>query len=193
MPSGGPRLYDAVRRKIDHAAFLEPPGPYFRKHASRSEIPRPVPESTHVEHDTIEGGSKVFNMDSPRKVARTGVWTIALVGVIHLVVIPEYFAEAAYVGLLFLANAVGAGISAYGIRRGVGWGWALGALISAVSFVGYIASRTVGLPGAPGILREGFFDPPGLVSLVLEALFLALYLRVLAYRGGAGRSTGFPK
>ncbi len=68
-----------------------------------------------------------------------------------------------------------------------------GALISAVSFVGYIASRTVGLPGAPGILREGFFDPPGLVSLVLEALFLALYLRVLAYRGGAGRNTGFPK
>lgn len=147
----------------------------------------------HANQNAIEGGSKVFKMDSPRKVARTGAWLMALVGVIHLLVIPEYFAEAAYVGLLFLANAVGAGISAYGIRRGAGWGWALGALISVASFVGYIASRTVGLPGAPGILEEGFFDPPGLVSLVLEALFVALYVRVLAQRGGAGRHAGFPR
>ncbi len=135
----------------------------------------------------------MFNLDSPRKVARTGVWTIALVGVIHLVVIPEYFAEAAYVGVLFLANAVGAAISAYGILRGAGWGWALGTLISVASFVGYIISRTVGLPGAPGILEEGFFDPPGLVSLVLEALFVALCLKVIAQRGGAGRNAGFPR
>ena len=135
----------------------------------------------------------MFKMDSPRKVARTGVWLIVLVGVIHLAVILEYFAEAAYVGLLFLANAVGAGISAYGIRRGAGWGWALGTLISVASFVGYIVSRTVGLPRAPGILREGFFDPPGLVSLALEALFIALCLKVIAQRGGAGRNAGFPR
>ena len=135
----------------------------------------------------------MFAIDSPKKVTWAGVWTIALVGVIHLAVIPEYFAEAAYVGLLFLTNAVGAALSAYGIRRGAGWGWALGALISVASFVGYIASRTVGLPGAPGILREGFFDPPGLLSLILEDLFVALYLRVIARRGGEGRGAGSPR
>jgi len=135
----------------------------------------------------------VFAVDSPRKVARAGVWLIALIGVIHLIVIPEYLSEAAYVGILFLANAVGAAVSAYGIRRGEGWGWTLGALISIASFVGYIASRTVGLPGAPGILEEGFFDPPGLLSLVLEVLFVALYLRVLAQRGGAGNNASYPR
>ncbi len=134
----------------------------------------------------------MFKMDSLGKVARMGVWTIALIGVIHLLVIPEYFAEAAYVGLLFLANALGAALSAYGIRQRAGWGWALGALISVASFVGYIASRTVGLPGAPGILREGFFDPPGLLSLVLEALFVALCLRVVAQRGGGARRGADP-
>lgn len=135
----------------------------------------------------------MFKMDSPRKVARTGFWTIALVGAIHLLVIPEYFAEAAYVGLLFLANAVGAALSAYGIRRGAGWGWTLGALISVASFVGYIAGRTVGMPGAPGILEEGFFDPPGLVTLILEALFVALYLKVPSRGGAAGRGAGSPR
>lgn len=132
----------------------------------------------------------MFALDSPRKVTRAGVWLIALIGVIHLLVIPEYFSEAAYVGLLFLANGIGAGVSAYGIRRGAGWGWALGALISVLSFAGYIASRTVGLPGAPGILREGFFDPPGLLSLVLEVLFVALCVRVISRRGAAGRDAG---
>jgi hypothetical protein len=44
----------------------------------------------------------MFAIDSSKKVTRAGVWLIALVGVIQLAVTPEYFAEAAFVGLLVL-------------------------------------------------------------------------------------------
>lgn len=65
---------------------------------------------------------------------------IALVGVIHLVVIPEYLVEAAYVGRMCFAKTVGAGVSACGIRRGAGWGWDPGALISLASSFKYIST-----------------------------------------------------
>ncbi len=105
-----------------------------------------------------------------------GMALISLVGLIHLLTAPEYLEEATYVGVLFLANAAGAALCAYGIYRGQSWGWLLGVLIAGGAFVGFIVSRTVGLPGAPGILQEGFFDPPGILSLIVEALFVGLYL-----------------
>jgi hypothetical protein len=110
-----------------------------------------------------------------RNVARAGIVLIAVVGLIHLIEAPEYFETAAYVGLLFLANGIGAAVSAYGIYRDAGWGWTLGVLVAGGAFVAYILSRTVGLPGAPGLAQEGFFEPLGLVSLSVEVLFLFSY------------------
>ena len=111
----------------------------------------------------------------PRNIMWAGIVLIALIGLIHLVEAPEYFEVATYVGVLFLANAAGAALSGYGIYRGGGWGWALGALMAVGAFVAYIVSRAVGLPGAPGLAQEEFFEPLGVVSLLLEGLFLALY------------------
>lgn len=115
---------------------------------------------------------------------------ISLVGLIHLLVTPEYFEYAAYVGLLFLINVAGSILSAYGIYRGASWGWTLGLVISVGSFVGYIVSRTVGLPGAPGILREPFTEPPGLLSLVVELAFIGVAAYVLTRRRRANASSG---
>ncbi len=53
------------------------------------------------------------------------------------------------------------------------WGWFLGVLITRGAFVGFIVNRIVRLPGAPGILQGGFFDPPDIVSLVVETFYLA--------------------
>ena len=39
----------------------------------------------------------------------------------------------------------------------------------------YVISRAFGLPGLPESERE-WFDPPGVLSLIVEALFVALYL-----------------
>lgn len=104
-----------------------------------------------------------------------GMALIALVGLIHLIEAPEYLEETAYVGLLFLANAAGSIVAAYGIFRGRGWAWPLGVLIAGGAFVAYVLSRTVGLPGAPDLAGDSFFEPTGVASLVVEALFVVVY------------------
>jgi hypothetical protein len=78
-----------------------------------------------------------------------GISVIVIVGLIHLIDAPEDLQEAPYQGVLFLANFFGAILAAIGIYLGRSWGWGLGALVSVGAFVGYVISRTVGLPGLP--------------------------------------------
>jgi uncharacterized membrane protein YfcA len=87
---------------------------------------------------------------------------------------PEDLQEAPYQGLLFLANFFGALTAAIAIFRGRRWGWSLGALVAGGAFVGYVISRTVGLPGLP--VEEEWLEPLGLLSLLVEALFIGIYL-----------------
>lgn len=108
-----------------------------------------------------------------------GAALVGFIGLIHLAVTPEYFEFATYLGLLFVANFLGSAASAFGIYRRAWWGWPLGLVMAGGAFVMYMESRTIGLPG----LNEGWLDPPGVLSLILEALFVALYLR------GASRAT----
>ena len=49
------------------------------------------------------------------KLRIAGVVLISLVGLIHLLVTPEYFEFAAYLGLLMIANFAGSMVSAVGI------------------------------------------------------------------------------
>ena len=83
------------------------------------------------------------------KLRIAGVALISLVGLIHLLVTPEYFGFAAYLGLLIFANFVGSMVSAVGIYQGRVWGWVLGAVMAGGAFLAYIESRTLGLPGLP--------------------------------------------
>jgi hypothetical protein len=123
--------------------------------------------------------------DPQGKISWIGILLIVLVGLIHLIEAPEYFEAATYLGLLFLVNFAGAIVAAIGIHRGSwSWGWGLGVLVAASAFVGYLLSRTVGLPG---FYEEEFFEPTGVLSLVLEGLFVALY--VAAIRRGSMDNT----
>jgi len=105
-----------------------------------------------------------------------GISLIVIVGLIHLIGAPEDLEEAPYQGLLFLANFFGAILAAIGIYRGRSWGWGLGALVAGGAFVGYVISRTVGLPGLP--VEEEWLEPLGLLSMLVEALFVGLYLTI---------------
>jgi hypothetical protein len=58
--------------------------------------------------------------------------------------------------LLLTANFVGSVLAAFGIYRGLRWGWALGALFAGGAFVAYLLSGTVGLPG----VEEGHLLEP---------------------------------
>ena len=122
--------------------------------------------------------------DSERLVG-AGISLIVIVGLIHLINSPEDLEEGSYTGLLYLANFFGAVLAAIGIYRGRSWGWNLGALVSVGAFAGYVISRTIGLPGLA--VEEEWLEPLGLLSMVVEALFVGLYLTVFVRpKGGSG-------
>jgi hypothetical protein len=104
-----------------------------------------------------------------------GIVLIALVGLIHLLDAPDSFEDATYKGLLFVALVLGAAVASVGIYRGQRWGWSFGVLIAGSALVGYVISRTTGLPGLPA---EEWLEPLGILSLLVEGLFVGLYLTV---------------
>jgi len=113
---------------------------------------------------------------SPGKLVWAGISLIAVVGLIHLLEAPEELEEATYLGPLFLANFGGAVVAAIGIYRNYSWGWGLGTLVAGGAFAGYVISRTIGLPGLP---VDEWLEPLGVLSLLVEALFVGLCLTIL--------------
>jgi len=100
---------------------------------------------------------------------RIGAATMAGIAAIHLVLAPEYFGEQAYVGALFLLGAAAGALIAARLGRAADRDtWALGAALSAAMAIGFVLSRTVGLPG----FHEGEWELSGLLSLLLEGGFV---------------------
>jgi hypothetical protein len=106
-----------------------------------------------------------------------GISLIALEGLIHLLDAPDSFEDATYKGLLFVAIVIGAAVASVGMYWGYRWSWSIGALTAGSAFVGYVISRTIGLPGLP---VEEWFEPLGILSLLVEGLFVGLYLALFA-------------
>ena len=101
---------------------------------------------------------------------------IVATGLIHLGEAPDAFGEATYKGLLFVANGVFALVAAVGVYRDRrAWGWSLGLLVAGGAFIGYVLSRTVGLPGLPPE-PDAWLEPMGVASLIAEGLFIMLFL-----------------
>ena len=111
-----------------------------------------------------------------------GIGLIAATGVIHLVETPEYMGEMPYIGILFALSVVGALLAAFGIYRGKRWGWVLGVAVAGGSLFGYLLSRTVGLPLFRENTWEEFAEPVGLLSVLVEGLFLGVAANVLSDR-----------
>ena len=117
----------------------------------------------------------------PTAVQGAGVALILVTGAIHWIDAPSSFGDATYKGLLFVANGIAAIIAAFGIHRGERtWGWGLGVLVAGGALVSYVISRTVGLPGLP---PDVWLEPLGILSLMVEAAFIVLFVQS---RRGAG-------
>jgi drug/metabolite transporter (DMT)-like permease len=111
---------------------------------------------------------------------RLAAGSLAIVGLVHLILAPEYFSEQAYVGVLFGLGA--AALFAFALRL---WrdddvpSWLLGALTMAGMGVGFVLSRTTGLPG----FHESEWELSGVLCLVLEVGFVVVAARALAPGG----------
>lgn len=117
-----------------------------------------------------------------------GLGLILATGLLHLVEAPEYYDEVKYIGVLFVASMIGAAIAAYGIWRDERWGWLLGLAVAGGSFVAYILSRTVGLPSFREASWSEALEPMGVLSLIVEGLFVGLALPILKVRLGGSRN-----
>ena len=96
-------------------------------------------------------------------------------GLIHAVEAQDAFGDAKYKGLLFVANGVGALVTAIAIYRDrSALGWLLGLLVAGGALLAYVASRTIGLPGLPAE-PDAWLEPAGVASLMCETLFVILF------------------
>jgi hypothetical protein len=111
---------------------------------------------------------------------RLSAGALGVVGVIHLILAPEYLSEQLYVGMLFILGGVA--LCAMALRL---WrtddvpSWLLGALTMAAMGIGFVLSRTPGLPG----FHESEWELSGIIALVLEAWFVGASIRALAPTG----------
>lgn len=117
--------------------------------------------------------------------ARIGAGALAATGVLHLILTPEYLEEQAYIGVLFIAGGIAALVLAAAIwRRDDPRAWGAAALIAAGMGIGFVLSRTTGLPG----FHEGEWELSGVVSLLLEGTVIVAALSALRGQAPLARS-----
>jgi hypothetical protein len=116
-----------------------------------------------------------------RTVAIVGLAGIAL---IHVLQAPEAFEETTYLGILFVGAIVASlAIAALLTRTSDARVWAAAAGLPALILLGYVLSRTSGLPDATLDVGE-WTEPLGLASLVAEGLVVFVAGGVVATRSG---------
>jgi drug/metabolite transporter (DMT)-like permease len=103
---------------------------------------------------------------TPRRLAAAA---IAAAGLVHLLLVGEYLDEKTYLGVLFAVGGLWCAVVAARLaRRHDTAAWAAGALVCLGMAVGFVLSRTVGLPG----FHEEEWELSGVVSMLLEVGFV---------------------
>ena len=109
----------------------------------------------------------------PKFIPWIAIGLILVTGWLHFITAASEASEAFYMGWLFILNFLASLVSAVGIfRRKLWWGWGLGVFVAAGSILGYILSRTVGMPGME---VEEWADPIGIPAMIVEGAFLVLF------------------
>jgi hypothetical protein len=117
-----------------------------------------------------------------RAVAIVGLAALAL---IHLLDAHDTFLSTPYKGWLYVALIAGSTATAARLlRKPDAAAWAMAALLPLGAVVGFVYSRTVGLPGGAGDIGN-WWEPLGLASLFVEGSLVALSASVLRATSGA--------
>ena len=105
-----------------------------------------------------------------------GLLLLTSIGWMHFRDIPGKLAETPYLGWLYILLVAGcAAAGAWLFTERARAGYALGALISLGAIVGYVLTRSTGLPGATGDIGN-WAEPSGVFALIVEAAFVGLAL-----------------
>ncbi|MBN8867186.1 MAG: hypothetical protein J0H98_06505 [Solirubrobacterales bacterium] len=105
------------------------------------------------------------------------IGALALTGIIHLILAPEYMGEQAYIGLLFIAGGLSTiALAAWLWLRDQAVAWLAAAVICAGMAIGFVLSRTIGLPG----FHEAEWELSGVISVLLELTVIGIAIRPLS-------------
>ncbi|MGH3620336.1 MAG: hypothetical protein ACRDQ5_00900 [Sciscionella sp.] len=126
---------------------------------------------------------RYFAFNAPQVTTAVGIALLLGIAVIRLYLLIGTIVLPAYLSVYFALLAAAALLASVGMvlmRRPVltRVGWALGSLLSAVSIVVYVVSRTAGLPGLPQLVQRWDY-PLGTFAMALAVLFLTLHFSVL--------------
>jgi hypothetical protein len=122
--------------------------------------------------------------DEMRDAVLRAVAVIGLAGValIHVLDAHDTFTATPYKGWLFVGLIVGSLMSAgWLLRASDSRAWAAAAMLSLGAIVGFIYSRSIGLPGSADDIGN-WWEPLGLASLFVEGAVVMLAGAVLAGR-----------
>lgn len=112
-----------------------------------------------------------------RAVASAGLFGIAL---IHLLDLPSKMHETPYLGVAYIGLIVASVVVALGlVMRDDRRMWQAALIIAAITLVGFVVNRTVGMPNATGDVGN-WLEPLGLASLFVEGSLAVVSALVLA-------------
>jgi hypothetical protein len=120
--------------------------------------------------------------DSIQEALARGLAIVALVGValIHLLDAHDTFVSTPYKGWLYVALIAGCLLTAFRLgRSNDSRAWVAATLLPLGAFVGFVYSRTVGLPGGADDIGN-WWEPLGLASLFVEGLLVAFAASVVS-------------
>ena len=114
----------------------------------------------------------------PSAATVAGVACLAGIAATHLADLPDKLREAHYMAALFCGLIISSLVLAAALLAGVRTreAWRAGAVLAALTIVGYVLSRSVGLPQLADHVGM-WWDPWGVASLVCEAALIALAVR----------------
>ena len=105
-----------------------------------------------------------------------GAVGLAAIGLIHVLDASSKYSETPYMFWLYLALIAGCLLgAALLLRSHARLGWAVTLAMSSLPFIGFVLSRSTGLPGDTGDIGN-WTEPLGMASLFVEACVFALGL-----------------
>jgi hypothetical protein len=114
---------------------------------------------------------------------------LVVIALIHMLQLPAAFAAIGYLGALFImAVVLCLGLAAALTRTGDDRAWIAAGGLAALILLGYLVSRSIGLPGFTDDIGA-WSEPVGLASMVVEGFLVFVSGAVLASRGHMLRRT----
>lgn len=111
-----------------------------------------------------------------RHTALRGLGFVGLLAValVHLLDVISKFKETPYLGVMYVLLMVASITVAFAIlHSGSPLAWAAGGLLVALTLLGFVLSRTTGLPSSSGDVGN-WTEPLGMASMLVEGAFIAL-------------------